>query len=145
MNKNVRFALFATLYMAQGAVMGYFTSLNALYLQSYGLGLDKIGLIGSIAMIPFVLKIFFGLLSDKVSFFHLGHRKPYILIGLSVQILGLLAVTFINPAKNFSLFAFNAFFLMAGMALYDTCTDGLALDTTAPEDEGKIQGIMVAG
>ncbi|NMB62220.1 MAG: MFS transporter [Chloroflexi bacterium] len=145
MNKNTRYALFATLYLAQGAIMSYFTSLNALYLQSYGLGLDRIGLIGTIAMIPFVLKIFFGLLSDKVSFFHLGHRKPYILIGLTIQILGLLLVPLINPAKNFSLWALNAFFLMAGMALYDTCTDGLALDTTAPEDEGKIQGIMVAG
>jgi PAT family beta-lactamase induction signal transducer AmpG len=145
MKKNTRFALFATLYMAQGAVMGYFTSLNALYLKTYGLGLDQIGLIGSIAMIPFVLKIFFGLLSDKVNFFHLGNRKPYILIGLSAQIIGLLLVIFINPAKHFALFALDAFFLMAGMALYDTCTDGLALDTTAPEDEGRIQGIMVAG
>lgn len=145
MKKNIRFALFATLYMAQGAVMGYFSSLNSLYLQTYGLGMDKIGLISSIAMIPFVLKIFFGLLSDKVNFFHLGHRKPYILIGLVIQMAALIAVDFINPAKNFSLYALNAFFLMAGMALYDTCTDGLALDTTAPEDEGKIQGIMVAG
>jgi len=145
MNKNVRYALFASLYLAQGAIMSYFTSLNALYLQSYGLGLDKIGLIGTIAMIPFVLKIFFGLLSDKVNFFHMGHRKPYILIGLGIQIVGLLLVPFINPAQNFSLWALNAFFLMAGMALYDTCTDGLALDTTAPEDEGRIQGIMVAG
>lgn len=145
MKKNTRFALFATLYLAQGAIMSYFTSLNALYLQSYGLGMDKIGLIGTIAMIPFVLKIFFGLLSDKVNFFHLGHRKPYILIGLLIQIICLLVVPFINPAQNFGLFALNAFILMAGMALYDTCTDGLALDTTEPEDEGKIQGIMVAG
>jgi len=144
MSKNIRYALFASLYLAQGAIMSYFTSLNALYLQSYGLGLDKIGLIGTIAMIPFVLKIFFGLLSDRINFFHLGHRKPYILIGLVIQIIGLLLVPFINPAKDFSLWALNAFFLMAGMALYDTCTDGLALDTTAPEDEGKIQGIMVA-
>lgn len=145
MNKKNRYALFATLYLAQGAIMSYFTSLNALYLQTYGLGMDKIGLIGTIAMIPFVLKIFFGLLSDKVNFFHLGHRKPYILIGLLVQIICLLVVPFINPAQNFGLFALNAFILMAGMALYDTCTDGLALDTTEPEDEGKIQGIMVAG
>lgn len=145
MNKKNRYALFATLYLAQGAIMSYFTSLNALYLKTYGLGMDKIGLIGTIAMIPFVLKIFFGLLSDKVNFFHLGHRKPYILIGLLIQILCLLVVPFINPAQNFGLFALNAFILMAGMALYDTCTDGLALDTTEPEDEGKIQGIMVAG
>lgn len=145
MKKNTRYALFATLYLAQGAIMSYFTSLNALYLQTYGLGMDKVGLIGTIAMIPFVLKIFFGLLSDKVNFFHFGHRKPYILIGLLIQIVCLLIVPFINPAQNFGLFALNAFILMAGMALYDTCTDGLALDTTEPEEEGKIQGIMVAG
>ena len=34
---------------------------------------------------------------------------------------------------------------MTGMALYDTCTDGLALDTTPAEDEGTVQGIMVGG
>ncbi|HAF61563.1 MAG TPA: hypothetical protein DCK95_04480 [Anaerolineaceae bacterium] len=145
MKKNTRYALFATVYLAQGAIMSYFTSLNALYLQTYGLGMDKIGLIGTIAMIPFVLKIFFGLLSDKVNFFQLGHRKPYILIGLVIQIVCLLIVPSIDPAQDFGLFALNAFILMAGMALYDTCTDGLALDTTEPEDEGKIQGIMVAG
>jgi PAT family beta-lactamase induction signal transducer AmpG len=31
------------------------------------------------------------------------------------------------------------------MALYDTCTDGLALDTTPPAEEGTVQGIMVGG
>ena len=31
------------------------------------------------------------------------------------------------------------------MALYDTCTDGLALDTTPEEEEGLIQGFMVGG
>ncbi len=145
MKKGIRYTLFATLYLAQGAIMSYFTSLNALYLQSYGLGMDKVGLIGTIAMIPFVIKIFFGLLSDKVSFFNLGHRKPYILIGLAIQILCLVVVPLINPAQNFWLFALDAFVLMAGMALYDTCTDGLALDTTPVEEEGIIQGIMVAG
>ena len=31
------------------------------------------------------------------------------------------------------------------MALYDTCTDGLALDTTPVEEQGTIQGFMVGG
>jgi PAT family beta-lactamase induction signal transducer AmpG len=35
--------------------------------------------------------------------------------------------------------------MMAVMALYDTCTDGLALDTTPKEEEGKIQGYLVVG
>ena len=35
--------------------------------------------------------------------------------------------------------------MMMGMALYDTCTDGMALDTTPTEEEGIIQGFMVGG
>jgi len=31
------------------------------------------------------------------------------------------------------------------MSLYDTCTDGLALDTTPHEEVGRVQGIMVSG
>jgi PAT family beta-lactamase induction signal transducer AmpG len=38
-----------------------------------------------------------------------------------------------------------AFLVMTGMAMYDTSTDGLALDTTPEDEAGKIQGIMVGG
>jgi len=34
---------------------------------------------------------------------------------------------------------------MTGMALYDTATDGLALDTTPEDEQGTIQGLMVGG
>jgi PAT family beta-lactamase induction signal transducer AmpG len=34
---------------------------------------------------------------------------------------------------------------MTGMALYDTATDGLALDTTPENEQGTIQGFMVGG
>jgi len=32
--------------------MAYFTALNALYLQSFGLGMGKVGIIGAIGLIP---------------------------------------------------------------------------------------------
>jgi PAT family beta-lactamase induction signal transducer AmpG len=35
--------------------------------------------------------------------------------------------------------------MMTGMALYDTATDGLALDTTPEDEQGTIQGLMVGG
>lgn len=145
MNKNQRYFMFALLYFAQGSIMSFFTALNALYLQSYGLTMSRIGIIGTIAMIPFVIKIFLGLLSDKVNFFGLGHRKPYIIIGLLVQAICLLLVPIIDPGRSFSLYAGMAFILMTGMALYDTCTDGMALDSTPEEEEGIIQGYMVGG
>jgi len=143
--KTKRYLMFALLYFAQGSIMAFFTALNALYLKSFGLDMTRIGIIGTIALIPFVIKIFFGMLSDKVNLFGLGYRKPYIVLGILIQALCLLIVPLIDPGKNFSLYAGLAFLMMAGMALYDTCTDGLALDTTPKEEEGKIQGYMVGG
>ena len=145
MKKSFRYIMFALLYFSQGSIMAYFTALNALYLNSFGISMSKVGLIGTIALIPFVLKIFLGMLSDKVNLFGLGFRKPYILLGLFIQALCLLMVPLIDPGQNFSLYALLAFVMMSGMALYDTCTDGLALDTTSKEEEGIIQGFMVGG
>ena len=145
MKRSFRYLMFALLYFAQGSIMAYFTALNAIYLQSFGLGMSEAGLIGTIGLIPFVIKIFLGMLSDSVNLFGLGHRKPYILIGLVIQAVCLLLVPLVNVGQNFWLYAAVAFLMMMGMALYDTCTDGIALDTTPEEEEGIIQGFMVGG
>ena len=145
MKRSYRYLMFALLYFAQGSIMAYFTALNAIYLQSFGLGMSEAGLIGTIGLIPFVIKIFLGMLSDSVNLFGLGHRKPYILIGLVIQAICLLLVPLVNVGQNFWLYAAVAFLMMMGMALYDTCTDGIALDTTPEEEEGIIQGFMVGG
>lgn len=85
------------------------------------------------------------MLSDKINFFGLGFRKPYIILGLVIQAACLLAVPLLDPGQNFTQYALLAFVMMMGMALYDTCTDGLALDSTPEEEEGIIQGFMVGG
>lgn len=144
-NNFIRYLLFGSLYFTQGTILGYFASLNALYLLDKGLTMTSIGIFGTIALIPFVLKIFLGMLSDKVNLFKMGHRKPYIYIGLAVQFLCLVAVPFIDPRSSYWGFVAVAFLLQLGMALYDTCTDGLALDTTPVAEQGKIQGFMVGG
>lgn len=141
----MRYTMFGLLYFAQGAILSYFTALNALYLLSFDLTMSQVGLFSAIALTPFVLKIFLGVMSDKVNLLGLGHRKPYIILGLLIQAGCLFLVPFIHPGNQFGLLALVAFVLMTGMALYDTCTDGLALDTTSPESEGTVQGIMVSG
>ena len=143
--KTLRYLIFASLYFTQGTILGYFASLNALYLLDRGLTLTDVGIFGAIALIPFVLKIFLGMLSDRVNLFGRGHRVPYIVIGLSVQLVCLLLVPMVNPKTAYWGFVGLAFLLQMGMALYDTCTDGLALDTTPLAEQGKIQGFMVGG
>jgi len=144
-SKTARYTMFGSLYFSQGTVFSYFTSLNALYFLSKGLSMADVGIFGAIALIPFVLKVFLGMLSDRVNLFSMGHRKPYIIIGLLIQTLCLVIVPFIDPADDYWLFVAIAFILQLGMALYDTCTDGLALDTTPVDEQGTIQGFMVGG
>lgn len=144
-SKTIRFTLFALLYFTQGTILGYFASLNALYLLGNGIDIAKVGVFSAIALIPFVIKIFFGMLSDRFNFFGLGYRKPYIAIGLLVQFVCLLIVANINPGQSFWGFVALAFLLQLGMAFYDTCTDGLALDITPLSEKGTLQGFMVGG
>ena len=144
-NKTLRYTMFGSLYFTQGTILSYFTALNALYFLSRGLSMTDVGIFASIALIPFVLKIFLGMLSDRFNLLGFGHRKPYILLGLMIQITCLVLAPFIDPAEYYWGFVLLAFILQTGMALYDTCTDGLALDTTPIDEQGTIQGFMVGG
>lgn len=144
-NKTLRFSMFALLYFTQGTILGYFASVNALYLMESGFNMARVGIFSTIALIPFVIKILFGMLSDRYNLFGLGHRKPYIFIGLLVQLVCLLIVANVNPADSYWGFVALAFILQLGMAFYDTCTDGLALDITPDHERGILQGFMVGG
>ena len=144
-SKTVRFTMFALLYFTQGTVLGYFASLNAIYMLDNGLDMGDVGIFSTIALIPFVIKILFGMLSDRYNLLGLGHRKPYIFIGLLVQFACLIVVANINPGANYWLYVGMAFLLQMGMAFYDTCTDGLALDITPETERGVLQGFMVGG
>jgi PAT family beta-lactamase induction signal transducer AmpG len=144
-SKFIRNLTFGSLYFTQGTILGFFAALNALYLLDNGLQMTDVGIFSFIALLPFVLKIGLGMISDNINLFGMGHRKPYIFIGLAVQFLCLVAAPFIDPGEYFWAYVALAFTLQMGMALYDTCTDGLALDTTPEEDRGTIQGFMVGG
>ena len=144
-NKTLRYAMFGLLYFSQGTIMSYFTAMNALYFLDNGLEMTDVGIFASIAMIPFVIKIFLGILSDRVNLLGMGHRRPYILLGLLIQTVCLIVAPFIDLTTHYWWFVVLAFVLQMGMALYDTCTDGLAIETTPAEELGTIQGFMVGG
>lgn len=140
-----RLALFAAVYFAEGAVLTYFSGFNVNYLRSFEMDFGLIGIISTIAMVPFVLKIFIGLLSDRVNLFKFGYRKPYILIGLVLQTLAFLLIPLVHPADNPTMFVVLFSLAALGMSIYDTTTDGLSIDTTPESDRGLVQGLMVGG
>lgn len=141
--RTARLVHFGALYVAQGATLGYFLTFNILYLRAQGLGAADIGIFQATLVLPFILKIPLGMLSDRFSLLGLGHRLPYILLGLLLQIgcfgwLPLIAL----PDGLGSFFAVSLL-AVVGMALYDTCTDGLAVETTPDNERALVQGVMV--
>jgi len=140
-----RLALFGTVYFVEGAVLTYFSTFNTIYLRTFDLPFTRIGIVGGITLIPFVLKIFVGLLSDRVNLVGLGHRKPYIVLGLVLQSAAFLVFPLIDPVAQFPLFVVLCMLAALGMSTYDTCTDGFSIDVTPEEERGVVQGIMVGG
>lgn len=64
--------MFALIYFSPGIDNGVFYSFICAVCAIIDLGMGKVGIIGAIGLIPFVLKIFLDILSDKVNFFGLG-------------------------------------------------------------------------
>ena len=148
MNKKqstLRLVLFGVIYFVQGAMLTYFLSYNIIYLRSFDVEFGMIGLVNAITLIPFVLKIFIGLLSDRVNFFGLGFRKPYIVLGLVMQAVAFSLMPKINPISQVGLYIAVLILSSLGMSTYDTCTDGLSIDSTPESQRGLVQGIMVGG
>jgi PAT family beta-lactamase induction signal transducer AmpG len=138
------FALFASLYAVQGVVAAYFFTFNLIYLRACGVPDARAADVQSVALLPFILKFLAGPFSDRYSLLGLGHRKPYIVLGLVVQSLGLIGLALVDPGRQTGAFTLLAVLSVAGMALYDTCCDGMVIDITPPEDRDRIQGMLVA-
>ncbi len=138
------FALFTSLYAVQGVVVAYFINFNQLYMEASGVGPATIGSVQSLALTPLILKFLGGPVSDRINLLGLGHRKPYIILGLLLQTLGLLGLAWVNAGTHLSVFTAIAIVTVTGLAFYDTCCDGMVIDVTPPDDRSRMQGTLVA-
>ncbi|MCA9941058.1 MAG: MFS transporter [Anaerolineales bacterium] len=143
--RSGRLSLFGLLYFVQGALFAYVLVFNNLYLRAFNASAQQLAWLNGLLVIPFILKIGIGLLSDKVSLFGRGHRLPYMISGLCITAGSLCLAAFIPPVTYFPLFLAVSLLIALGVALYDTVTDGLAVDVTPPEEMGLVQGSMVIG
>lgn len=137
--------MFGLIYFVQGSALAYFRNFQKPYLDGHNIDADVIGLLTSILLLPFILKIFIGMLSDRVNLLHLGHRKPYMILGLLLAAIAFGSAGFVLPDTRFSLFAVLIVCGSFSVALFDSTSDGLAIDITPPDQQGKVQGTMVSG
>ncbi len=144
-SRAFRLSMFAALYVVQGVGLAYFSNFQKPYLDSLGISPNAIGALTFVLQIPFILKIFIGMLSDKVNLLRMGHRKPYMLLGLVLAAVAFGGATFALPDANFPLFAVLITLGSFSVTLFDSTTDGLAIDSTPRDEQGLVQGVMVGG
>jgi PAT family beta-lactamase induction signal transducer AmpG len=144
-SRRFRLVTFATLYVVQGIGLAYFRNFQKPYLDALGIDADRIGLLTLILQVPFILKIFIGMVSDRVNLLGMGHRKPYIILGLLLAALAFTGAAFVLPDSNFLLFGLLVTLGSFSVTLFDSTTDGLAIDGTPREEQGLVQGVMVGG
>ncbi len=135
-------ALFASLYAVQGVVVAYLINFNKRYMIAAGVAEVTAGRIETAVLMILVLKFLLGPLSDRVNLLGLGHRKPYILLGLMLQSLGLVGLACFNPGLYLAAYGFMALVAVVGLCLYDTCCDGMVVDVTPPDDRSRVQGAL---
>lgn len=137
-------ALFASVYALQGVVFAYVVNYNLLYMKAAGLDEETSNDVQTFAIIlPFALKFLFGPLSDRVDLLGMGHRRPFIALGITLQGLGLAGLAMIDPGAHVSAFACVALVTVLGLAMYDTCCDGMVLDETPVADRPRVQSVLM--
>ncbi|MBN1329208.1 MAG: MFS transporter [Candidatus Heimdallarchaeota archaeon] len=130
-------------YFAQGFAIAAVFLLPVFMQDKLGVSPDDSITYQTIIMIPWYIKLLYGILSDNVSFGKFGRRRPYIIIA---GILGIVGWFLIPVFKTF-----NVFFIIVGIfltlcvALSDAVIDSLAVDITPEKRRGWMQGVGWGG
>lgn len=124
-------------YFIQGAI-GISGIALPLFLRNLKWSVSEITAITSIAGIPWVVKILYGLLSDSCPFF--GYRrKSYLVLFSLLSALGWLSLLFL-PTQKF-LILFSMILTNIGFAATDVITDGLIVEHSTESTSALYQSI----
>ncbi|MHA1803227.1 MAG: MFS transporter [Promethearchaeota archaeon] len=145
--KSLYTGVFSLNYFVQGINQSIFTTVVPIYILNLLGVVDTVAIasMGSIIMIPFVLKLIFGLISDKVEIGKLGRRKPWIIGATNfagIMWLILPPILFSNPWAAYSIFTLVGFFVMFGTAFSDTSMDGFIMDICPKNLLGRVTGAV---
>ena len=144
-SRSFRLTMFGMLYFVQGIIVAFTTNFTKPYLNDFNVDADLIGILFTLLLVPFIFKIFYGILSDRINLFGYGHRLPYIVVAIIISMIAIFAAGFVNPGANYSLFLVLIVTASFAVALFDTTADALAVDITPVEEQSRVQSVMTSG
>jgi MFS family permease len=145
MTRQQLLRMFTMLYFVQGVIQAYQLNFFKPHMASAGIDTRRIGLVASLALLPFVLKFIYGIISDRYNLFGKGHRAPYMFIGLVGTATAFFGAYFVDPSTDFGVLAAVVLSATFMMALFDTAADAYAVDVMEPEDHSVVQAYMTGG
>jgi PAT family beta-lactamase induction signal transducer AmpG len=145
-HRRLRFAMVFLLYVAQGLPAGLFYFALPAWQAQNGASAAAIGGVLALAALPWSLKLVNGFFMDRFAFLAMGRRRPWIIVGQTGLLLGMLAMALANPgARDAALLGGFAFAINLASSVQDVAVDGLAVEVIPTSELGLANGFMFGG
>lgn len=143
---RARFLTGSMMYFAQGIPYGLLSIAIPAWLASEGVAAGDIASFLAVITLPWAFKIAGGPLMDRYEFLAMGRRRPWVLamqLGLTVSLLGLALVE--RPAEQMGLLMLLGVLINIFAASQDVAVDGMSIDLTPIEEQGRLNAFMAFG
>ena len=145
-SSRMRYAAGSSMYFAQGIPYGLMSIAVPAWLASQGVGAGQIASFLAVIILPWAFKLLSGPLMDRYQFLAMGRRRPWVLgaqLGMTLSFFGLVLVD--NPVEQIGLLMILGLLINVFAATQDVAVDGMAIDVTPVDEQGRLNGFMVFG
>ncbi len=143
---RVRYATGSLMYFAQGIPYGLMNIAIPAWLASQGVGPGQIASFLAVIVLPWAFKLLSGPLMDHYEFLPMGRRRPWVLgaqLGLTLSFFGLVLID--QPAEQIGLLMLLGVCINVFAATQDVAVDGMSIDLTPIEQQGRLNAFMAFG
>ena len=142
----MRYAAGSAMYFAQGIPYGLMSIAVPAWLASQGVGAGEIASFLAVIILPWAFKLLSGPLMDRYQFLAMGRRRPWVLgaqLGMTLSFFSLTLID--NPTEQIGLLMILGLLINVFAATQDVAVDGMAIEVTPVDEQGRLNGFMVFG
>jgi PAT family beta-lactamase induction signal transducer AmpG len=145
-SSRMRYAAGSAMYFAQGIPYGLMSIAVPAWLASQGVGAGEIASFLAVIILPWAFKLLSGPLMDRYQFLAMGRRRPWVLgaqLGMTLSFFSLTLID--NPTEQIGLLMILGLLINVFAATQDVAVDGMAIEVTPVDEQGRLNGFMVFG
>ena len=136
----------AMMYFAQGIPRGLLSIAIPAWLASQDVSAGAIASYLAVVILPWVFKLVSGPFMDRFQYPAMGRRRPWVLgaqLGLTLSFLALMLVD--DPANQMGTLMLVGILINIFAATQDVAVDGMAIDLTPVNEQGRLNAFMSFG